>query len=109
MNKSSRELDALVAEKVMGIRIEKYIRPPFGKKVTLIEGGMYEDFYPSYSTDIAAAWTIIEKLQDRQIRISNKALQGDYWWVYIDNECAQGSTLPEAICLSALKVVGVSL
>lgn len=58
----------------------------------------------NYSQDISAAWEIIEYLSKKgaQVRLSNKAMNNDYWWCYIDGEANQGSSAPEAICLAAL-------
>lgn len=56
---------------------------------------------PNYVEDISAAWEVLSEFSNSQIRISNKALQSEYWWVTIDEVIAQGSTLPEAICWAA--------
>lgn len=58
---AGRELDALVAERVMGWKLfasePGYGRPPH--QITLVLTPI-----PHYSTDIAAAWIIVEKLRD---------------------------------------------
>jgi hypothetical protein len=154
----SRELDALVAEKVMGwardsrltfgddlgIKDCYYLWPeqavyrhksehdaywerwsPNGAEVIINE------FVPAYSTDIAAAWQVVEKLTrplanirdgewclDRlgyrccehdedgvhgEWRCSFRADKGeDAEWVHVT-----ASTAPLAICLAALKACGV--
>jgi hypothetical protein len=59
---AGRELDALIAEKVMGWKVnghDSYYRwwgsPPGWKEPQSVE-------IPHYSTAIAAAWTVVEKL-----------------------------------------------
>jgi hypothetical protein len=105
--KAGRALDALVAEKVMECRI--------------LDGW-------SPSTDIAAAWEVVEKLREREdsIRIETReGPQHNEWWVAIDQFVkdeewagggyysaekiftAQSASLPLAICLASLQAVGV--
>jgi hypothetical protein len=106
--KAGRELDALVAEKVMGLQPLRREVPP--------DPGAFLDL-PHYSTDIAAAWEVVEKLTGRRdkdigfaltvnpgtIGTSFSALDGtEHWHV-------NASTAPLAICLAALKVVGVDI
>jgi hypothetical protein len=97
--KAGRELDALVAEKVMGA------------KVVFVEN------VPYYSTDIAAAWEVMENL------VSTPGPNGDHHSVQVDysgdvvvvideNEdwrvSAIAGTVPLAICLAALRAKGVT-
>jgi hypothetical protein len=64
-------------------------------------------YIPSFSTQIADAWLVVEKL--KQLR-PDVGLY-DHGWVctfYGDLVCsADADTAPLAICLSALKAVGV--
>ena len=53
----SRALDAQVAERVMGIKLPKWLDVPHGL-VTLTS----REIVPLYSTDIAAAWLVVERL-----------------------------------------------
>ena len=110
--KAGRELDALIAEKVMGSDRDwrKYLelRPSWarGDKLTddeymvVLLGGEL----PHYSTQIADAWLVVEQHQDAEIEheygghtrvVLNKAGVG--WF------SAFADTAPLAICLSALK------
>ena len=101
--KAGRELDALVAEKVMGLP---------GAAV----GGWYNpnllDGPPPYSTDIAAAWEVVEKLLELGWHVDIE----DGWCVIVyggrdgkaDSEMEVGETAPEAICLAALEAVKAS-
>lgn len=96
--KAGRELDSLIHEKVFGQdpRQEPYQRP---------DGAMVYPFVPEYSTDIAAAWQVVEKLTEGEFHLSR--CYGGGW------ECELGApyisfgeTAPLAICLAALEAVG---
>lgn len=127
---AGRELDALIAEKVMGIKVT-------WETVLDEEGLEYEQAYETkngktyriidevapYSTDIAAAWEVVEKLvtkglyfnlshgrntQGRPIRatatfkgylLGVERTVNSYIEIY---EIAE--SVPHAICLAALKV-----
>lgn len=98
---AGRELDALVAEKVMGYEVNR-------------EG--YTGYLPSFSTDIAAAWDVVEKL-DLFSPGSGLYLvgSGNEWRVF--HSLGEGETelwcdgvsALHAICLAALKAVGVAV
>lgn len=106
---AGRELDALVAEKVMGEKND----------------GTLEAWVPRYSLDIAEALKVVEHLNDT---LNPKLWTGDFWlkfdggqweagWSFsIKNDegsyeirIANGysDTASHAICLAALKAVGV--
>ena len=104
-----RELDLLIATEVMGWKVLSHWDGE-GTIKHLIDENQCEvrppDIKP-YSTDIAAAWEVVEKLGS-SITIrgpSLKPLFGKYWradfndwefgWVYADSA-------PHAICLAAL-------
>lgn len=117
---AGRELDALVAEKVMGWSgIDKKwdyeTNESFlGGKTPDWDGRQFYEV-PHYSTDIAAAWLVVEKL-----RTPNWEFQLDHtrfmiWHCRIEttagegsasSDSSQGETAPLAICLAALKAVG---
>jgi len=113
--KAGRKLDSLVSEKVFG---EKY---PFDKKLKdyyrpWVEDPIAYEPCPYYSSDIKAAWQVVEKLlsllpnQDFHIEhwadgdISNWQVSSCYqlgeWMDWVRAE-----TLPHAICLAALKAM----
>lgn len=136
--KAGRELDALVAEKVMGwkppddietLRFfdERYRNSAFNP-VSQNEFwlGFNEDGsrclmrLPYYSTDIAAAWEILEhfRLQDKGLLI--EADKRGYTVTNANDFMLRGwdagqvfeinaATAPLAICLAALKAVGVKI
>jgi hypothetical protein len=124
--KAGRELDTLVAEKVMGLtrHDESYVAEGVGKVIRFVwrDGGgtcVYSGdmFLPHYSTNIADAWGVVERL------VSTPGPNGDHHSVRVDysgdavvvideNEDWQVSaiaeTAPLAICLAALKAKGVT-
>lgn len=74
--------------------------------------------YPPYSTDIAAAWEVVEKLRDSREDITIYT-SGRSWWINVgdifnnvrdmgDFEVVEESA-PMAICLAALKAKGVEV
>ena len=145
---NDRDLDALVAEKVMGwtrAGADYGIRPghrkskdypgtiinDFGSKGPhdfLCFPG-YQDKYiafcgcehtadlPDYSTDISSAWLVVEKIRERYA-IEIYAFPAAYpgWKIRLPLDidaalvvAARDESLPRAICLAALKSVGVEV
>lgn len=102
--KASRELDVMIAERVMNFPL-----PAGGANVS----------YPYYySTELSAAWMIVEKLRTDGWRwvISSREAHTESWWVAVERPAhweanhtsknqAIDSSLPRAICLVALKAV----
>jgi len=105
-----RELDALVAEKVMGQKL------PLGPSEEARSVGPW--FHgegavcPSYSTDIAAAWQVVEKFQQTGLAVFSfwtgqypgytanlNCETADGKWRYFT---ADADTAPLAICRAAL-------
>lgn len=122
---TDRELDALIAENVMGWEIRwlgcephHYWEPDDGR------GGRWNDRLPEYSTDIAAAFQVVEKMKRVRLWFSccyqTGALRDDLsamaWSCrfrgFKRGESIEGfhgdKSLPRAICLAALKAVGVN-
>ncbi|MHB8172129.1 MAG: BC1872 family protein [Thermincolia bacterium] len=104
--KPGRELDALVAEKVMGERVrsrgqlESCIMPGANKPWRAI---------PNYSTDISASWEVIETLASVFRMLERVPLISQYTCtVWPDNLLkpikVNAPTAPEAICKAALLV-----
>ncbi len=87
-----RELDALIAEEVMGDKRLPAVRP-------------------GYSTNISSAWRVVERLRDLHPDgwVNLMVGVGDGWHVSVstgDQERgANASTAPHAICLAALAVL----
>lgn len=120
---AGRELDALVAERVMGIEVRD------GSRVTCIQvwqrGVGWKDgpagsclvLPDPYSTDITAAWQVVEKMRERGYEVCI-GLISDGVFCRIDGEPGErighasvdwrdGST-PLAICRAALAAVETS-
>lgn len=100
---TDRELDAMVAEKVMGWTLHG-VAPSGGRVLIAPSGAMG---IPNYSTDISAAWQVVEKMRSKRIHFEmGSTIPGD-WTAYFNNDRATDKSAPRAICLAALKAVGV--
>lgn len=109
--KAGLELDALIAEKVMGwhfvgtftldpeLNCDRWARDQNG-----LERYFHE--VPKYSTDIAAAWQVVEKMivySEHHFLLD----KGGAWLCrFREGGLSPGETAPHAICLAALKAVG---
>lgn len=139
-----RELDALIAEKVMGLKevktADEYFDIQnfragdfFGKKYFCSVKLWNETFsghrpgrticvVSGYSTDIAAAWSVIDELKNKRIQRDSYTdiltavhvhFEGDIFEVvFIDQNhntwaVSKQKTLPHAICVAALKALGL--
>lgn len=106
------EMDALVAEKVMGHKVgfpftdspdEGWVKDP-----NSMVGG-YKCRLPRYSTDIAAAWEVVEKMKSTWgefILKYGECLVRDRWGLHLawcSPVCGYGETAPLAICRAAIK------
>lgn len=118
---AGRELDSLVAEKVMGWQQPNHlghadICASWGpSKMCTCDGELR---WPPYSTSIAAAWQVVEKLEsigfDFMCGISKRGrpFQNSASFRLGDKEepsyknVEVWETMPLAICLAALKAVG---
>lgn len=127
--KTGRELDALIAEKVMGLSLAHMPDARDSKSGVIVSEISDSDVYfwdgrerdwspiPNYSTDVAAAWEVVEKFKSKKIEFAlirdvsiwQASFQWNdsfpYHWDCI--EWVDGETAPHAICLAALKAVGV--
>lgn len=110
-------LDALIAEKVMDFKYVHAFEFEHGGKsqhgIIMTENSTY--FLPPYSTDISAAWKVVEKMQKNDWAIILDNMQ-DYlgnWQAHFEKdkfvETAESESVPHAICLAALKAVGVEI
>ncbi len=102
--KEGRELDAIVAETVFGYRLKKQHGNCFWVDVDGIE----PDHSTEFSTDIAAAWEVVEKL--RSSFFIHLEYQPHYGWTCLITmgEVAvigEAGKAPLAICLAALKAM----
>lgn len=115
--KPGRELDALIAEKVMGFGPELYQPRGVGYRpdtwVYAINDykqdgvPVYVVDCPSYSTDIGDAWRVVERLSLPFEMWSDD--ERDAYRVRFDldrGKWLSAHSAPHAICLAALKAVG---
>ena len=124
--RAGRELDALVAEKVMGHKVLSHWEPGVVKHV--IDENQCEidvGHWPKpYSTDIAAAWEVVAELRRRDwfMGIAEALLPKGWGCVFTplhegdkiedpndtrpERVDARAATAPHAICLAALKAKG---
>lgn len=136
-----RELDALVAEKVFGCKVEKREGHKTGPVRTGTIGeligrteytcncptmdyvndfGAFDPKFPHsdnaglfssikhYSSEIAAAWEIVERMRERHhwTRIELNNFGKGTWLVNFEiGGATSGESAPHAICLAALKAV----
>lgn len=116
---AGRELDALVAEKVMGHKV-KWGRSrfyPLDYDTPFFDEQPLKRSIPNYSTDIAAAWEVVEKLKEQtaperdieigcysfyRVSIVDAATEAEI--AVMENDSA-----PLAICLAALKALAVAV
>lgn len=119
------KLDALIAEKVFGYKTYDTVNPfdPRDKNIynmSVIDNKNHCRQTLNYSTSIADAWQVVEKLkQDNFFFICGSQIIGmvgvsDGIWASFGkiHEIAQytvGGNFPHAICLAALKAVGVEV
>ena len=130
---AGRELDALIAEQVMGWRCDPGLaNEPDGTINTAFwyppewdtelgawpstmgrqQHGPY-DLVPHYSTSIADAWLVVEKFREREIICQQNGISDATWvaFVWALQKSKHGVhyllqyLTPESICLAALKAV----
>lgn len=108
---TNREIDALIAAKVMGLCHEEM----WGIMDYREDGSpvLMPDF-PPYSSDIAAAWQVVEKLRDEGLHSCVFQYADNlHWSAQFDEHeldvirapIVKADTAPMAICLAALKAV----
>ena len=130
---TDRELDALIAEKVMGLSpmkgkgMDGGYWDPVKKRTQMIKDSPLHDarkklgiaydapgdgFLLNYSSDIGSAWTVVEKMRDGGWNICLATVKKGSAAVITKEGRFTGDepyaeSMPRAICLAALKAVGV--
>lgn len=113
--KPGRELDVLVAEKVIGWRWEGlWIISPNEQRWEISTREALDFAVPRFSADIAAAWEVVEKLEKdiqitKQRRPCTEISDQEETWYYafiVNGDGFKAETAPHAICLAALKALG---
>jgi hypothetical protein len=121
---AGRELDNLVALRVMGYKFptfeemketaeEQWKDQPscihfFRGFDAWLEDGEFKWKYnsKSYSTDISAAWEVVEKFDFPEIKVQLRNHEGpSLWKCILADGWATGRTAPEAICKASLIAV----
>ena len=111
---AGREMDALIAEKTMGLILDS--DNPFLANIVVFEANTGENTghtqnLPHYSTEMAAAWEVWEWLKTQYHEINFTWCKGVcYLTIFEHGNCILGAdaeTFPLAICRSALKALGV--
>lgn len=119
--KPGPELDALVAEKVMGWKWENFGKPMLAPPEQIIQITEFCDkhtgyrevniYIPPYSTDISAAWQVVEKLKKDHVfslKIAGNGTHAHVSFTDLDNKNYDPcDNIPHAICLAALKAVSL--
>jgi hypothetical protein len=110
----NREIDKLIAEKVMG-----WCQDPFGNWINPNGEFCHADGMFIPTEDISAAWEVVEQLAQmgHDVKINRlihwntdyECLIGKDNWVDMDYKYVGSDTAPMAICLAALKAVGVEV
>ncbi len=118
--KPGRGLDKLIAEKVMGwTEIKTEVIPETGWDLYGVNSKGEGDFLiPDYSTDISAAWEVVEKLisigymvdiqthtRFHQVQLEKLVGETDSGGIWQGGESIEGQSAPHAICLAALKAI----
>lgn len=122
--KPGRDLDILIADKIFQMRCPSFVSCGRGR-------GVWENSIPNYSTDIKAAWEVVQKVPTYERKFRDKYCETndfflikrrDHWITKKDYWVAgyasypedweihvEAETAPHAICLATLKAVGFEL
>lgn len=121
--KAGRELDALVAEHVMGWYWLAET-PELPRALVSTDESETRAYYPHtgqgappYSTSISDAWMVVEKLRADGFSVAHQGPfppeweEGREWWEFMHEDGRGGQAYEDedtrAICLAALKAVGI--
>jgi len=107
------ELDLLVAEKVMGEFVQTHTQHDGSEKFCQ----QCSNDFPKYSTDIAAAWEVVEKMKEEFYFNLHLNRQGNYEARFQGSILAKeeimgaaySESAPHAICKAALAAKGVEI
>lgn len=106
---AGRYLDSKIAEMVMGLTVDYEFDEPHIPSLR----DKYDEwgYLPNYSTDISAAWEVIEKIKDEHLTFDMFYRPHEQkWWVTVfasDHAKDHGiaDTAPLAVCRAALLAV----
>lgn len=119
---AGREMDALIAEKIFGLKVEweiEYLGEQIPSSKQLADKYDENGILPLYSTDIAAAWEVVEGVREKFNLLMNVhpyslvAANGGYRVsvndLHIELDYTTADTAPLAICRAALKALSPAL
>ena len=108
---AGKELNKLIGEEIFELEVKDFwpVEPkPNGYSYHMrvsAEGSGYRqawDLLPHYSTDISAAWPVVEKLKDYYPKIEFNQYSRKWEVEFLLCAIALADTAPEAICKAAL-------
>ena len=107
------EMDSLIAVSVLGMELVKNDGDAGGEfwigNFGLTLGQMPKRDLPQFSTDISAAWDVVEKFQGTAVRITKAyGMGGVVYWVRIGDIDVCAPTAPLAICRAAYLAMTVN-
>lgn len=109
---TDNELNALIAERVMELRVDP---DDCGCTDCLTGQTMNSRTLPDYCNDIAAAWQVAEKMREHFTYLTLQIIRVRIGARFDGTQFAEpietvwDKTAPRAICLAALKAVGVEV
>ena len=117
---AGRKLDRLIAETILGLRVVE-TDDCNGIDNLWVEPAREENDLRSFSTDIAAAWEVVEAMKSHPRGVLTLVTPTDDCIKYraffskkcfenldkYPNQIGMGNTAPHAICLAALHAVGL--
>jgi hypothetical protein len=109
---TGREMDALIAEKVMGYSLDYEFADVLGAPTVKELRDKYDEWglLPNYSTDIADAWQVVDKIYVHSLRriVNGEPDKPALWqvFIYADSTLSGIAETPAlAICRAALMAV----
>lgn len=112
---AGRELDAVVAERVMGFR---WFTSPCANVSVPVADDSWQ-YLPAFSTDIAAAWKVVERLGEMGYTLDiqwkgkgrvyefTSEVSASRWDDYGFRDYHAVGSMPYAVCMVALQAVSV--
>lgn len=104
------ELDALIAEKVFGLVLRNTFtgeEKPMTAAQVLAEHSIKTSI-PKFSTDIRAAWKVLEELKKKHWNVTLNCHHGE-WAIWFDHgseaSAITAESAPLVICLAALELM----
>jgi hypothetical protein len=98
----NRQIDRLIAEHVFGYCVAELNGKPY---VTSAPDEFMRAPVQHYSSDIAMAWLVVERISQPSATSANTLFM--FWWRKADLWADTGPDAAHAICLAALTALGV--